>query len=141
MFPTKAVEKIKTHFMFNSFFPENRAVYERLWKKFGAAKEATNCNINWRMRFACWISKATRAHMTTPSRTYTHTHTCARAHTYTHTHTHTHPHRICNIYCFSTATMVTRKRLDFTLYVHFPSCFFYVSYKRMYTKLCLSRVL
>jgi hypothetical protein len=27
MFETKVVEKIKTHFMFNNFFSENRAVY------------------------------------------------------------------------------------------------------------------
>jgi len=28
MFQTKVVEKIKTHFMFNNFFSENRAFYE-----------------------------------------------------------------------------------------------------------------
>ena len=28
MFPTKVVENIKTNFIFNSFFIENRAVYE-----------------------------------------------------------------------------------------------------------------
>jgi len=33
MLQTKAVEKIKTHFMYNnSFFPENRAVYEIMWR-------------------------------------------------------------------------------------------------------------
>jgi len=33
IFHTKVVEKIKTHFMFNDFFPpENRAVYEVMWK-------------------------------------------------------------------------------------------------------------
>jgi hypothetical protein len=34
--------------------------------------------------------------------------------------------RICNPYCFSTATVVTRTRLDVTLYVHCPSCSSYV---------------
>jgi hypothetical protein len=28
----KVVQKIKTHFMFNNFFSENRAVYEIMWK-------------------------------------------------------------------------------------------------------------
>jgi hypothetical protein len=34
MFPTKFVEKIKTHILFSvTFFaPENRAVYEIMWK-------------------------------------------------------------------------------------------------------------
>jgi len=42
----------------------------------------------WRMRIACWITKAT--------------------HTLT----------VCNIYCFSTTTIVVRTRLIVTLYVH-----------------------
>jgi hypothetical protein len=32
MFQTEVVEKIKTHFVFNSFFPENRTVYEITWE-------------------------------------------------------------------------------------------------------------
>jgi hypothetical protein len=32
VFQTKVVEKIKTHFMFSNFFPENRAVDEIMWK-------------------------------------------------------------------------------------------------------------
>jgi hypothetical protein len=32
MFQTKVVEKIKTHFLFSNFFPENLAVYEITWK-------------------------------------------------------------------------------------------------------------
>ena len=39
----------------------------------------------------------------------------------THTHTHTHTLRICNTYCFSTATMVARTRLIVRLYVHWLS--------------------
>jgi hypothetical protein len=31
-FQAKAAEKIKTHFMFNKFFSENRAIYEIMWK-------------------------------------------------------------------------------------------------------------
>ena len=33
MFQVKALEKIKTHFVFNNFFFENCAVYEIIWKK------------------------------------------------------------------------------------------------------------
>jgi hypothetical protein len=33
-----------------------------------------------------------------------------------------HTLRICNTYCFYTATMVTRTRLNITLYVHCLSC-------------------
>jgi hypothetical protein len=51
------------------------------------------------MRFACWISKAT--------------------------HTHT---QICNA-CFSTVTVVTRTRLDVTLYVHCPVLFSFKCYE------------
>jgi hypothetical protein len=40
---TKFIEKIKTHFMFNKFLSENRAVYEI-------------------MRFVCRITKVTDAH-------------------------------------------------------------------------------
>ena len=32
MFQIKFVEKIKTHFMFINPFPENRAIYEIMWK-------------------------------------------------------------------------------------------------------------
>jgi hypothetical protein len=32
MFQTNSLEKIKTHFMFNNFSSENRAVYEIMWK-------------------------------------------------------------------------------------------------------------
>ena len=38
----KAVEEIKTHFVLNNFFFENRAVYEIMWgKKYGRAGQAT----------------------------------------------------------------------------------------------------
>jgi len=47
----------------------------------------------WRMRFACWIAKTTKTHT------------------------------ICNVYCFSTATVVARTCLSVTLYVHCLSCY------------------
>jgi hypothetical protein len=31
-------------------------------EKYGTARQATNDNIMWRMRFACWITKATDTH-------------------------------------------------------------------------------
>ena len=49
----------------------------------------------WRMRFACWIPKAT----------------------------HTHTQKIRKSYGFSTATMVSRTRPIVTLYVHCISCY------------------
>jgi len=32
MFPTKVVERIKTHFVFRHFFFENRAFYNIMWE-------------------------------------------------------------------------------------------------------------
>jgi len=48
----------------------------------------------WRMRFAWWIIKLTDTHS------------------------------IFNAYCFPTSTMVTRTRLNVTLFLHFLSCLF-----------------
>ena len=62
MFQTKVVEAVKTHFMFNNFFPENRAVYEIMWKKFCTAGQATDDNIIRRMRIVRWITKVTDTH-------------------------------------------------------------------------------
>jgi len=46
MFQTKAVQKIKTHFEFSYFFsPENRAVYEIMWKKYCRAGQGTGDNM------------------------------------------------------------------------------------------------
>jgi hypothetical protein len=33
-----------------------------MWEKYGTAREATRDNIIRRMRFACWITKATDTH-------------------------------------------------------------------------------
>jgi hypothetical protein len=62
MFQTQVVEKIKTHFIINKFFPQKSC---RLWhnvEKYGTARQATDENIIRRMRFACWITKATDTH-------------------------------------------------------------------------------
>ena len=53
----------------------------------------------WRLRIACWITKVTNTHSE-----------------YVHT------------YCFSTATIVARTRPNVTLYVHWPSVLFCLSF-------------
>jgi len=62
MFRTKVVDKIKTHISYSVTFP--RKLY-RLWDnvgKFCRLGQATDDNIIQRMRFACWITKATDTH-------------------------------------------------------------------------------
>ena len=80
--------------MWNNIFFENRDSYERL-EKCGGAREATDDNIIRRMRFACWITKAT----------------------------HIYTIRIYNSYCVSTTTVFTPTRPSGTLYVYLPVSF------------------
>ena len=70
--------------MFSNFFspPKNRSGYAIMWKNI-VQRGRPQMTI-WRMRIACWITKAR--------------HTC----------------RICTTYCFWTATTVTRMRLSVT---------------------------
>jgi hypothetical protein len=49
-------ENQNTHFTFNNYFSENRAVDV---EKYGTTRQATDDNITRRMRFACWITKTT----------------------------------------------------------------------------------
>jgi len=58
----------------------------------GGAGQATDGDIMWRMCCACWITKATNKL------------------------------RICNTYCFSTATMVAGTCHNVILYIHCLSC-------------------
>jgi hypothetical protein len=55
MFQTKVVEKFKTH-----IFSENRAVYETMLKSI--VEPVTSQMTLWRMRIACWITKATNTY-------------------------------------------------------------------------------
>jgi hypothetical protein len=49
--------------MFNNFFSENRALYEIMWKNMVESDRALmTIRIIRRMRFACWINKATGTH-------------------------------------------------------------------------------
>jgi hypothetical protein len=63
-------------------------------EKYGTAGQATDDNIIWRMRIACWLTEATDTL------------------------------RICNAYCFYMASTVTRTCLNVTLYVrlYYLSC-------------------
>jgi hypothetical protein len=58
MFQTEVIEKNQNNFMFNNFFfSENRAVYDIMWENIvvlGRPQVTT-----WRMRIACWTTKAT----------------------------------------------------------------------------------
>jgi len=61
MFQTKVVEKIKTHILCAViFFSENCAVYEITWENM--VKRGRPHMTIWRMRIACWITKATNTH-------------------------------------------------------------------------------
>ena len=93
MFQTKVVEKIKTHILCSvTFFFENRAVCEIMWKKYCRVGQFTGDNIIWRMRIACWVTKA-------------------RIHTDAQIIKHVFPPPP------PTATMVTRTLLSFKLYM------------------------
>ena len=94
------------HVMFSNFFPKTVPFMRQCGKCGGATSENTIS----RMRFVCWINKARRAHA----------HADAHA-TGTHTleSTHTQPRSDrCNMYCFSTATVVSRTHLCVRWYVH-----------------------
>jgi hypothetical protein len=61
MFQTEFIDYIKTHVLCSIFFsPENRAVYEIMWKNI-AEPDRPQLTI-WRKRIACWIPKATNTH-------------------------------------------------------------------------------
>jgi hypothetical protein len=82
-------ENQNTHFLFNNFFFRKSC---RLWDNVErpcTTRQATDENIIRRMRIACWITMATDTHS-----------------------------RICNTYCFPTASMVTRTRLSVLGYTY-----------------------
>jgi hypothetical protein len=57
MLQTKVVDNIKIHILCSIIFFENRAVYEIMWKNI---VEPGRLQMTiWRMRIACWITKAT----------------------------------------------------------------------------------
>jgi hypothetical protein len=63
MLRMRVVEKIKTLVLCSvTFFFKNSAVYEILWKSMVTARQATDDNIIWHMRFVCWITEITDTH-------------------------------------------------------------------------------
>jgi hypothetical protein len=57
---TKGVSKMKIRILCSiTFFQENRVADEIMVEKPCTARQATEDNIIWRIRFACWITKAT----------------------------------------------------------------------------------
>ena len=92
------------------FSPVNRTVYEVMWKKYGTAGQPTVGNIIRRMRVACSVTKATNKHS-----------------------------EYLMFTIFSTATKVTRTRLNVTLYVHCVYCFvrwdfFYFCWNNLFSR-------
>jgi hypothetical protein len=57
-FSSQIIEKIKTQ-MLCPVPSETPTLYEIIWKKNGSARQAIYGNIMQRMRFACWINRAT----------------------------------------------------------------------------------
>jgi hypothetical protein len=56
-------EKIRTHILCSvTVFPKNRALNEIMCERYGIDRRVTDRNIARRMRFECWIPKATNTH-------------------------------------------------------------------------------
>jgi hypothetical protein len=110
----KCRENQNTHFLFSNFFPENRAVYEIMWKN--VVEPERPQTTMWR-RVACWISKAKRSHA----------HARARASTHTQTHTlslsHTQTHKYIIIIAFPLQQLF-RERASMLRYTHIACLFF-----------------
>jgi hypothetical protein len=88
----------------------------RLWdnvKKYGGARGATDVTI-WRIRVACWISKATCTHV--------HAHSSMPLHRHVRIHT-----QLCNTCCFSTAAVVSQTCFSGMLHIHCLSCYEFMS--------------
>ena len=63
IFRIKFVEKIKTHILCSSFFSPRKSCRLRdNVEKCGRARQTTDDDIMWRIRFACWRTKATNTH-------------------------------------------------------------------------------
>ena len=81
-------KKSKHAFCIQCSISENRAPFWDNVENYGRERQAKEGNIIGRMRIAFSINNAT------------------------HTHTHTHIHTKCDTYCFTTAKVITRTRLD-----------------------------
>jgi hypothetical protein len=92
MFQIKVVEKTKHLFLITLIYLNSCRLWDNA-EKSGTARRATDSNIVRRMRISCWITKATDTHS-----------------------------EYFNTLCFSTATMVARKRLN----VQYIVCLFFM---------------
>ena len=54
------MQNIRTNILFNNFVSEKRAFYDLICR---SAIEAAEYSITRRMRFACWITKATNTYL------------------------------------------------------------------------------
>ena len=112
MFQIEVVETIRTHILCSVTFYKNYAVYEIMSENV-VESEGTR------------MTSLAHTRRKLDKQGYTIAHACIRPRTRAPTRTHTHTHRkICNTYCFSTTTVVTRMRLNVTLYVDFLCCLF-----------------
>jgi hypothetical protein len=96
-----------THFVFSNFFPKVVPFMRQCGK------------IWWSQRGHKWRHNVAHTRYMLEKQGYTPTHqgTCTHARALTRTH-----RQKCNTYCFSTAIIVARTRLNVTLYVHCLSC-------------------
>ena len=62
MFQTNFVQKIKTHILCSIPFFSKIVTFMRYVEKYKTAGHVTEGNIIWRMRFSCWVNKATKTH-------------------------------------------------------------------------------
>ena len=115
----RVVEKIKIRILCSvtfCFFPSRKSC--RFWvnvEKSVGDREAADSMAHER----CMLDKKGYTRASTRSRPCTHTHTHEHACMHPRAHKNT---QICNICCFSTATMVSWTRLDITLHVHCLYC-------------------
>jgi hypothetical protein len=110
-------ENRNTHFSFITFFRK----LCRFWYYVVEAERPQM--VIWRIRVACWISKATLAqtHANASATTRKPLASPPPPHTYTHKRSRTHSNahaEVCNTYCFFTATSVSWTRLSVTCRVH-----------------------
>ena len=93
------IKNKNTRFTFSDFSRKSCRLWDNV-ETYGGAREVTNDDTVWRIRVACWISKATRARACIRSRLRTAMRTRARTHA---------QRKICNTYCFCTATKIRER--------------------------------
>ena len=110
--------------MFSNFYRKSCRLRENV-EEFVGASGATDYNtcIRWRMRFACWVSTATRAHAPAHANALANPHTHTHLHTRIYTRTNTDTGQYAILFAFPTATMAPLTRLNAPLYEHCFDCY------------------